>query len=105
MLKKRDESAPSSCNEFLAEWRDYSADLLNNNNEAPTSPPPSQAVQDLSICVDPPTLKEIQTAICSIKNNKAAGLDYAVTAEALRGGKMTTNHAGVFFVEVFTRSC
>ena len=103
-VKKRDGSAPSSDNELLAEWRDYFADLLNNDSGPPTSPLPPPADQDLPICVDPPTLEEVQTAIRSMKSNKAAGLDSAVTAEALQGGgELMANIVHAFCVEVFTR--
>ena len=103
-VKKRDGSAPSSDNELLAEWRDYFADLLNNDSGPPTSPLPPPADQDLPICVDPPTLEEVQTAIRSMKSNKAAGLDCAVTAEALQGGgELMANIVHAFCVEVFTR--
>ena len=46
---------PTSDNELLAEWKDYFADLLNNDSGPPTSPLPSPADQDLPICVDTPT--------------------------------------------------
>ena len=70
----------------------------------PTSPLPPPADQDLPICVDPPTLEEVQTAIRSMKSNKAAGLDCAVTAEALQGGgELMANIVHAFCVEVFTR--
>ncbi|XP_078586049.1 uncharacterized protein LOC144867902 [Branchiostoma floridae x Branchiostoma japonicum] len=85
-VKKRDGTAPSSDNELLAEWREYFSELLNNVSVPQTSGLPPPADQDLPICVDPPTLEETVRAINSMKNNKAPGLDCAITAEALRGG-------------------
>ena len=87
------DQAPSSDNKLLAEWRDYFADLLNNDSGPTTSPLPPLADQDkLPICVDPPTLEEVHTPICSKKRNKAAGLNCAVTAEALRGWRTDGKH-------------
>ena len=101
-VKKRDGTAPTSDTELLDEWREYFADLLNNDSRTTSSPLPSPADQDLPICVDPPTIEEIQKAIRSMKNNKAAGLDYAITAEALQGGgEVTANIIHSFCVEVF----
>ena len=102
-VKKRDGSAPSSDNELLAEWREYFADLLNNDSGqlTPLLPPPAD--QDLPICVEPPTLEEVQEAIRAMKNNKAPGLDSAVTAEALQGGgDVMADIIHAFCVEVFT---
>ncbi|CAH1244317.1 Hypp7258 [Branchiostoma lanceolatum] len=85
-VKKRDGSAPSSDDKLLSEWRQYFSDLLNNDSGPQTSVLPPPAAQDLPICVEPPTLEETVKAINSMKDNKAAGLDCAITAEALRGG-------------------
>jgi hypothetical protein len=102
-VKKRDGSAPSSDHELLVEWRQYFADLLNNDSGSLTSALPPPADQDLPICVDPPTFEEIQKAIQDMKNNKAAGLDCAVTSEALQGGgEVMTDIVHTFCVEVFT---
>ena len=103
-VKKRDGSAPSSDNELLAEWREYSADLLNNDSGQLTPLLPTPADQDLPICVEPPTLEEIQEAIRRMKNNKTPGLDSAVAAEALQGGgDVIANTIQAFCVEVFIR--
>ena len=39
---------------------------LNDDNGSPTFPLPLPAEQDLPVCVDPPTLEEVQTAILNI---------------------------------------
>ena len=44
------------------------------------------ATQDLPIHDHPPILEETLEAIRQMKTNKAAGLDCAITAEALQGG-------------------
>ena len=101
-VKKRDGSSPSSDKELLSEWRAYFAELLNNDNGSPTSSLPLPAEQDLLICVDPPTLEEVQNAIKGMKSNKAAGLDSAVTAEALKGGgEVMAKVIHTFCVEAF----
>ena len=101
-VKKRDGSSPSSDKELLSEWRAYFSELLNNDNGSPTSSLSSPAHQDLPICTDPPTLEEVQNAIKSMKTNKAAGLDSAITAEALQGGgEVMAKVIHTFCVEVF----
>jgi len=102
-VKKRDGSPPSSDKELLDEWREYFSDLLNNDNGSPVFDLPPPANQDLPICIDPPSLEETRKAIQGMKNNKAAGLDCAITSEALQGGgdvMATVIHK--FCVEVFT---
>ncbi|XP_072041209.1 craniofacial development protein 2-like [Amphiura filiformis] len=88
-VKKRNGTIPSSDKELLAEWKDYFCALLNNDNGPPTSDLLPPANQDLPICADPPTLEETRKAIQAMKTNKAAGLDCAITAEALQGGGET----------------
>ena len=47
---------------------------------------PLPASNDLPICTEPPTREETAEAIAAMKTNRAAGLDCAITAEALQGG-------------------
>ena len=102
-VKKRDGTAPSSDKELLDEWRLYFSALLNNDNGPSKSELPSPASQDLPICQDPPTLEETRKAIQGMKNNRAAGVDYAITSEALQsGGKVMLEVIHKFCVEVFT---
>ena len=102
-VKKRDGSAPTSEKELLDEWKQYFSALLNNDNGQPTSELPSPADQDLPICEDPPTLEETRKAILGMKNNKAAGVDCAITSEALQnGGEVMVEVIHKFCVEVFT---
>ncbi|KAI8514995.1 hypothetical protein Bbelb_075860 [Branchiostoma belcheri] len=101
-VKKRDGSAPSSDSELLDEWRLYFADLLNNDSGPPESLPPP-ADRDLPISTDPPTLEETVKAIQDLKNNKAPGLDCAITGEALQGGGYEmAKSIHTFCTEVFT---
>ena len=60
------------------------------------------AAQDLPIQADPPTLEETCEAITQMKTNKAAGLDSAITAEALQhGGSVLENIVHGFCMEVY----
>ena len=43
------------------------------------------AVEDLVICIDPPTLEEVKKAINAMKSGKAGGAD-GVIAETAQGG-------------------
>jgi len=85
-VKKQDGSAPSSENELLEEWKSFFSSLLNNDNGLIPSEVPQPAANDLPIFADPPTRDETAKAIAAMKTNKAAGLDCAITAEALQGG-------------------
>ena len=95
-VRKRDGSPPSSDKELLDEWRQ----LLNNDNGSPVFDLPPPANQDLPICIVPPSLEETRKAIQDMKNNKAAGLDCAITSlshagipkEMLSFGKPTVLH-------------
>jgi len=85
-VKKRDGTPATSDKDLLAEWQEYFSSLLNNSNGQPVSELPQPAAQDLPIHVNPPTREETFEAIHQMKCNKAAGLDCAITAEALRYG-------------------
>ena len=85
-VKMRDGAPPKSDKDLLAEWQEYFSSLLNNDNGQAPSDLPQPAAQDLPIHDHPPTLEETLEAIRRMKTNKAAGLDCAITAEALQGG-------------------
>ena len=85
-VKMRDGAPPKSDKDLLAEWQAYFSSLLNNDNGQAPSDLPQPAAQDLPIHDHPPTLEETLEAIRQMKTNKAAGLDCAITAEALQGG-------------------
>ena len=64
---------------------------------------PLPATHDLPIQTDPPTREETRVAITKMKTNKAAGLDAAITAEALQhGGDAMINIIHGFCSEVYT---
>ena len=90
-VNKRDGTPLTSETDLLVEWREYFSSLLNSNSQSPSTLPPP-VVQDLPILTDPPTREETLSAIRQMKTNKAAGLDYAITAEALQNGGVYTNH-------------
>ena len=102
-VKKRDGQPPLSEQDLLEEWKDYFSSILNNDSGLAPSEIPTPADEDLPICTDPPSREETAEAIAAMKVNKAAGLDCAITAEALQGGgdqMIDTIHA--FCSEVFT---
>ena len=82
----RDGAPPKSDKDLLAEWQEYFSSLLNNDNGQAPSDLPQPAAQDLPIHDHPPTLEKTSEVIRQMKTNKAAGLDRAITAEALQGG-------------------
>ena len=85
-VKKRDGTPPTSDAELLTEWKEYFSSLLNNSSGSTPSDLPPSADQDLQIQTEPPTREETTSAIQQMKTNKAAGLDAAITAEALQNG-------------------
>ena len=102
-VKKRDGSLPASENELLAEWREHFSSILNNDNGPPSSELPLPSATDLPILTDPPSREETVEAIDAMKTNKAAGLDCAITAEALQaGGGSMVNMIHDFCTEVYT---
>ena len=101
-VKKRDGTSPKNDKDLLAEWRKYFSSLLNNDSQIPSDLPPP-AAQDLPIDINPPTLEETQKAIHQMKPKKAAGLDCAITSEALQdGGDMLVQVVHGFCTEVYT---
>ena len=102
-VNKRDGTPPTSDKDLLAEWREYFSSLLNNSNGEPLSELPLPAAQDLPIETNPPTREETLLAIRQMKKNKAAGLDSAITAEALQnGGDAMADIVHDFCKEVFS---
>ena len=101
-VKMRDGTPPKSDKDLLAEWQEYFCSLLNNDNGQVLSDLPQPAAQDLPIHDHPPTLEETLEAICQMKTNKAAGLDCAITAEALQdGGDAMADVIHCFCAEVY----
>ena len=84
--RSRWDGTPKSDKDLLVEWQEYFSSLLNNDNSQTPSDLPQPAAQDLPIRDHPPTLEETLEAIRQMKNNKAAELDCAITAEALDQG-------------------
>ena len=102
-VKLRNGDPPEDEEHLLEEWKNYFSSLLNNYSGFTPSELPLPASNDLPICTDPPTRDETADAIAAMKTNKAAGLDCAITAEALQGGgdqMIDTIHA--FCSEVYT---
>ena len=102
-VKLRNGDPPENEEHLLEEWKNYFSSLLNNDSGFTPSELPPLASNDLPICTDPPTREETAEAIAAMKTNKAAGLDCAITAEALQGGgdqMIDTIHA--FCSEVYT---
>ena len=85
-VNKRDGTAPTSDINLLAVWKEYFSSLRNNSNGQSPSELPPPAATDLSIDTYPPTREEALLAKRQVKNNTAAGLDSAITAEALQNG-------------------
>ena len=105
-VKKRDGTPPTSDTELLAEWKEYFSSLLNNCSGQSPSELPLPAANDLQIRTDPPTREETISAISKMKSNKAAGLDAAITAEALKyGGNAMIDVIHGFCSEVYSSLC
>ena len=85
-VKLRNGKPPANEEELLEEWKLYFSSLLNNDSGFIPSELPTPSSEDLPISTEPPTREETAKAIAAMKTNKAAGLDCAVTAEALQGG-------------------
>jgi len=72
----------------LARWKEHFESILNR-------PEPEQvdeilpAVEDLDICIDPPTMEEVKAAVNVMKSGKAGGVD-GVTAETLKAEETET---------------
>ena len=76
---------------------------MNNNNGYPLSERPPPAAQELPIETNPPTREETLLAISQMKKNKTAGLDSAITAEALQhSGDTMEDIVHDFCSEVFS---
>jgi len=96
---KLDGSIPSSKEEILDEWRKYFEALLNNKSataNAATRPSPAPDLRSIPTAAI--TRLEVVSAISSLKNGKAPGPDYAMTAEALK-------HGGDFIVDQLHYIC
>ena len=102
--RSRWDGTPKSDKDLLVEWQEYFSSLLNNDNSQTPSDLPQPAAQDLPIRDHPPTLEETLEAIRQMKNNKAAELDCAITAEALDqgGGDAMADVIHCFSAEVYS---
>ena len=80
-----------SSKELLSEWKKYFSNLLNAAPATQTrNIPPAE--NDLPIVTGDFTLEEIQKAIQTLNNYKAPGVDFSITAEAIKyGGEELTN--------------
>ena len=77
--------------------------LLNNSNSQSRSAVLLPAAQDIPIMTNLPTREETLSAINQMETNKAAGLDCAITAEALHnGGDAMVEIVHNFCAEVYT---
>jgi len=93
---------PSSNRELPAKWTKYVGCLLNYDNGHMLENLPLPAVWDLPVDVSTPTCDVTMTAIQGMNNNKAGGLDSAITAEAIQGGgKSLGDMIHNFCMEVF----
>lgn len=102
-VKMRDGSVPSSDQELLNEWKSFFSTLLNNDTGQALSNLPPPAEVDLPIYSGLPTSDETAKAFKAMKANKAAGLESAITAEALQGGGDTMlDVVHAFCCEVYT---
>lgn len=102
-VKLRNDDPPENEEHLLEEWKDYFSPLLNNDSGFPSSDLPALARNDLPICTNPSTREETAEAIAAMKTNKAAGLDCAITTEALQwGGDLSIDTIHAFYSEVCT---
>ena len=102
-VKLRNGDPPENEEHLLEEWKNYFSSLVHNDSGFPPSELPLPASNDFPICTDPPTREETAEAIAVMKTNKAAGLDCAITAEALqRGGDQMIDTIHAFCSEVYT---
>ena len=67
--------------EKLARWKEHFESILNRPEPEQVAEIPP-AVDDLDICIDPPTMEEVKVAMKVMKSGKAGGAD-GVTAEML----------------------
>ena len=102
-VNKRDGTAPNSDINLLAGWKEYFSSLLNKSDGQSPSELPPPAATDLSENANPPTREETLLAKRQVKNNTAAGLDSAITAEALQnGGDAMVDGVHDFCAEVYS---
>ena len=86
-----------------AELKGILSSLLGNGSGEPLSDLPPPAAQNQPIDTNPPKREETPLAIRQMKKIKAAGLDSAITAEALQnGGDAMTEIVHDFCKEVFS---
>ena len=105
-VNERDGTPPTSDVDLLSEWKEYFSSLLNNSNDQSPSELPPPAAKDLPMQTNPPTREETLIAIRQMdmtKINKGAGLDSAITAEALQnGGDAMVDIVHGFCAEVYS---
>ena len=87
-VKDIDGNVLSKETETFARWKEHFKSILNRPQfEQVAEIPP--AVEDLDICIDPPTMEEVKAAIKAMKSGKAVGAD-GVTAKMLKAEETET---------------
>ena len=81
-VKDTDGNVLSKEAEKLACWKEHFESILNRPEPEQVAEIPP-AVEDLDICIDPPTMEEVKAVIKVMKSGKAGGAD-GVTAEMLK---------------------
>ena len=89
-VKDADGNVISKEAEKLARWKEHFESILNRPEPEQVAEIPL-AVEDLDICIDPPTMEEVKAAIKVMKSGKAGGADQ-VTAEMLKAEETETPH-------------
>ena len=87
-VKDMDGNVLSKEGEKLACWKEHFESILNRPEPEQVAEIPP-AVEDLDICIDPPTMEEVKAAIKAMKSGKAGGAD-GVTAEMLKAEEAET---------------
>ena len=87
-VKDMDGNVLSKEAEKLAHWKVHCGSILNRPEPEQVAEIPP-AVEELDICIDPPTMEEGKAAIKAMKSGKAGGAD-GITAEMLKAEETET---------------
>ena len=87
-VKDIDGNVLSKETEKLARWKEHFKSILNRPEPEQVAEIPP-AVEDLAICIDPPTMEEVKAAIKAMKSRKASEAD-GMTAEMLKAEETET---------------